>query len=185
MRYFRAMIPRPALAALLAASAVLLGACGPRDPDLLTFRQTGEGPDEFTVAPAKPLEDPPAQAALPPPTLGAGFNRADATPQADAIVALGGRENATTLDGVATGDAALLRHALRNGQDPAIRQTLAQEDAEFRRRNDGLILERLANSNLYFDSYRQQSLNQHAEMERLRARGVQTPGAPPEELFPD
>lgn len=171
--------------ACLAAAAVLITACAPRNPDLLTFRRSGEGPDEFTVAPAKPLEDPPAASALPAPTLGVGTNRADATPNDDAIVALGGRENATALDGIPTSDAALVRHAGRNGQTAGIRQTLAEEDLEFRRRNDGLILERLANSNLYFDAYQRQSLNQQREIERLRQRGIQTPGAPPAELFPE
>ncbi|MCR9087919.1 MAG: DUF3035 domain-containing protein [Rhodobacteraceae bacterium] len=179
------MTIRTNIFALLAIAAVAITACGPRNPDLLTFRRSGEGPDEFTVAPSKPLADPPAAGALPPPTLGVGINRADATPEADAIVALGGRQNATTLDGIPTSDAALIRHAGRNGQSTGIRQTLAQEDIEFRRRNDGLILERLANSNLYFDAYEQQSLNQQREIDRLRQRGIQTPGAPPAELFPE
>ncbi|MEM8956683.1 MAG: DUF3035 domain-containing protein [Pseudomonadota bacterium] len=179
------MTTRTNTLALLTAAAVVITACGPRDPDLLTFRRSGEGPDEFTVAPSKPLEDPPTAGALPPPTLGAGTNRADATPKDDAIVALGGREGSTTLNGVPASDAALIRHVARNGQSTGIRQTLAQEDIEFRRRNDGLILERLANSNLYFEAYEQQSLNQQREIDRLRQRGIQTPGAPPAALFPE
>lgn len=171
--------------AILAGTLVLLGACSPREPDLLTFRRTSEGPDEFTVAPSKPLETPPSQAALPPPTLGVGINRADANPEADAVVALGGRASATALDGNIGGDVALIRHTDRNGRDVTIRQTLAEEDLEYRRRNDGLVLERLANSNLYFDSYENQSLDQQTELDRLRGSGVPTPGAPPEELFPD
>ena len=176
---------RPKALALLAAAALLITACGPRDPDLLTFRRSGEGPDEFTVAPSSPLEDPPAASALPPPTLGVGSNRADPTPEADAIVAHGGSATATVLDGIPSSDAALIRHAGRNGRTEGIRQTLAAEDIEFRRRNDGLVLERLANNNLYFDAYERQSLDQQRELDRLLQRGIQTPGAPPEARFPE
>ena len=179
------MMIRTKTLALIAIAAVLITACGPRNPDLLTFRRSGEGPDEFTGEPSRPLDDPPSSAALPPPTLVACINRADANPEADAIVALGGRENATVLNGIPASDAALIRHAERNGRSSDIRQTLAQEDIEFRRRNDGLVLERLANSNLYFEAYEQQSLNQQREIDRLRQRGIQPPGAPPEALFPE
>jgi hypothetical protein len=178
------MVVKRSLCLTCAAVLVLSACAGSREPDLLTFRRSSEGPDEFTVAPARPLETPPA-AALPPPTLGVGTNRADATPEADAIVALGGRPQAATLDGIPGNDAALVRYAGRNGTDPVIRQTLAEEDLEFRRRNDGLILERMTNANIYFDSYAGQSLNQQRELDRLRQRGVATPGAPPEELFPE
>lgn len=179
------MMTRPSLPALIAATVLLLGACSSNDPDLLTFRRGGEGPNEFTVAPAKPLETPTSQASLPVPTLGAGTNRADATPKVDAVVALGGRASATALDGVPPSDAALIRHTGRNGRDGAIRQTLATEDLEFRRRNDGLALERLSNANIYFETYERQSLDQQREMNRIRQTGVQIPGAPPEEIFPN
>ena len=46
------MTTRTKTLALLTAAAVVITACGPRDPDLLTFRRSGEGPDEFTVAPS-------------------------------------------------------------------------------------------------------------------------------------
>lgn len=60
-----------------------------------------------------------------------------------------------------------------------IRGTLAAEDLEFRRKNDGRLLERVFNVNVYFDAYEPMSLDQHAELERWRAQGLLTPSAPP------
>jgi len=179
------MIMRQISLIAICAAGLALAGCGSSEPDLLTFQRTSEGPDEFTVAPARPLETPSSKNALPPPTLGLAPNRADATPEADAIVALGGNAKALVLDGAPVSDDALIRHTGRNGRDVTIRQTLAEEDLEFRRRNDGLFLERMTNANLYFDSYQNQSLQQQRELDRLRDRGVKTPGAPPEELFPE
>ncbi len=50
---------------------------------------------------------------------------------------------------------------------------------EYRRRNNGRVLERVFNVNVYFNAYRKQSLDQYAELERLRARGIRTVSAPP------
>ena len=60
-----------------------------------------------------------------------------------------------------------------------IRQVLAAEDLEYRRQNNGRILERLANVNVYYDAYRPISLDRYAELARLRRAGIRTPAAPP------
>ena len=49
-----------------------LSACAQGEPDLITFKQTQEGPDEFAILPTKPLEMPEDMASLPPPTPGGG-----------------------------------------------------------------------------------------------------------------
>lgn len=165
----------------VAVSAMLaLTACsGDRDPDLLNIRSQSRGPDEFAILPTKPLELPQNVAALPEPTPG-GANRTDPTPEADAIAALGGNPAAVGRTGIAPGDGALVAHAARHGTGAGIRQQLAAEDLEYRRRNDGRLLERLFNVNVYYRAYRPLSLDQYAELERWRARGVRTNGAPPD-----
>lgn len=156
-----------------------LTACGSSDeaPNLLNISQPrGAGPDEFAVLPTKPLVVPENLAALPEPTPG-GRNRTDPTPEADAIAALGGDASVLTR---ASGDRALLAHARRFGVDPDIRADLAAADREFRRRNDGRLLERLFNVNVYFRAYESMSLDQYRELERLRRSGVRTPSVPPD-----
>jgi hypothetical protein len=166
---------RATLALVLLAA---LAGCGGRDgePNLLNIKQPrSEGPDEFAVLPTKPLEMPQDMSALPPPTPG-GANLTDPTPQADASLALGG--NAGVL-GRPSGDRALIAYAGRNGIDPQIRENLAAADLEFRRRNDGRLLERLFNVNVYFDAYEEMELDQYRELERLRRAGIRTSAAPP------
>jgi hypothetical protein len=161
-----------ALAAMLA-----LGACsGDKTPNLMNLRSSTNGPDEFGILPPKALELPEDLVSLPEPTLG-GANRTDPTPNADAIVALGGSANAA--GGVPAGDGALVRYASRAGTAASIRETLAAEDLEYRRKNDGRLLERLFNVNVYFKAYRKQSLDQQAELRRWRKAGRRTPSAPP------
>lgn len=161
----------------------LLAGCGDGAPDLMNFAASNAGPDEFLVVPNKPLETPPDLAALPPP---GGVSRAEPDPRADAVAALGGSPAAIVPSGqVAAGDGALVNHASRYGRDPAIRAELAEDDLEFRRRNDGLFLERAFNRNIYYDSYARQQLDQQAELDRFRRAGVKTPAAPPPELRPE
>jgi hypothetical protein len=160
------------------AAALLLAACGGGDkaPNLMNVRAPGNGPDEFAILPPKPLEMPETLAALPPPTLG-GANRTDPTPKADAIIALGGNPNTSTT--VPAADGALLAYATRSGISADIRTTLATEDLAFRRDNNGRLLERLFNVNVYYRAYEDQSLDQHAELARWRRAGARTPSAPP------
>ena len=161
------------------ASLIVLTACGRGDPELMNLRQArGEGPDEFSVLPSKPLELPEDLAALPDPTPG-GANRTDPTPEADVAAALGGNVEVLTRGST---DGALLAYTTRFGVSPNIRSALAAEDLEYRRQNDGRILERLFNVNVYFKAYAPQSLDQYAELERLRRAGIRTSSVPPKPL---
>ncbi|MEF3047973.1 DUF3035 domain-containing protein [Pseudotabrizicola sp. L79] len=155
--------------------AVMLSACGGSDkaPQLMNIRSTTAGPDEFGILPPKPLEMPKDLAALPEPTPG-GVNLTDPTPEADAILALGG----TPGRGVGL-DAGIVGHASRFGVSSNIRATLASEDVQWRRDNNGRVLERLFNVNVYYRAYENMSLDQHAELFRWRKLGVRTPSAPP------
>ena len=160
---------------ILSALAILaLAACGSSDPKLFNLRKSDRTPDEFSILPTKPLEQPPSFSQLPPPTPG-GANRTDPRPEAEAVAALGGNPGGGT--GI---DGALAQAVGRYGVTPNIRGVLAAEDLEWRRANDGRLLERLFNVNVYYDAYRAQSLDQYRELERLRGFGVRTVAAPPE-----
>lgn len=168
---------------IITGALLVLAACGggESEPNLLNMsQQPGEGPDEFAILPAKPLEMPQDMAALPVPTPG-GTNLTDQTPMADAAVALGGRPEVLTR---ASTDGALIVYAGRHGVDPNIRADLAAADLEFRRQNDGRVLERLFNTNVYFRSYESMSLDQYAELERLRRAGIRTSSVPPDPSAP-
>lgn len=174
------MTSRSALLALFAP--LLLAACG-GEPNLMNFNST-RTPNEFLVVPAKPLQTPPNVDVLPPPNPGAA-NRADATPLADAVVALGGKASALKPDGSVPGsDGMIVNYASRYGRDIEIRDKLESEDLAYRQSNQGRLLERVFNVNRYFDSYDNQSLDQQQEIDRLRAAGVPTPSAPPAALKP-
>lgn len=156
-----------------------LAACGSGDaePNLLNIKQPrSEGPDEFAVLPTKPLQIPENIAALPAPTPG-GRNLADPTPEADVALALGGN---TEVLARRSGDGALIAYAGRHGVDPQIRSQLAAADLEYRRQNDGRLLERLFNVNVYFRAYEPMELDQYAELERLRRAGIRTSAVPPD-----
>lgn len=163
-------------AILAVTMAAALGACGSREPVLMNLASSTQGPDEFAIVPNKPLEAPESFTNLPPPTPGRG-NRVDPTPEADAILALGGRPGAAATTPAA--DAGIVASVSRYGVDPNIRTVLAREDLEFRRRKDGRLLERLFSVNVYFRAYSRQSLDKYAELERFRRLGVRTPAAPP------
>jgi hypothetical protein len=164
---------------LLGMCAMVLAGCSrDRDPDLMTFKASQDGPDEFSILPTKPLETPEDFASLPTPTPG-GSNLVDPTPDADAIVALGGRPELLNRP---SGDGALVSYAARFGVAPDIRASLAAADLEYRRNNKGRLLERLFNVNVYFRAYEEQHLDQHRELERFRAAGIATPAAPPEQV---
>jgi Protein of unknown function (DUF3035) len=160
------------------AAAVVLSACGNGNdtPSLFNLEQQGNGPDEFAILPPRPLQLPENLAELPAPTPG-GANLTDPTPNADAIVALGGNPGAA--GGIPAGDAALVAHAGRLGTTPGIRDRLASEDLEWRRDNQGRVLERLFNVNVYYRAYADQSLDQQRELAFWRSRGARTPSAPP------
>lgn len=165
---------------LLVSTALLLSACSrDKQPILMNTGSSDGTPDEFAILPNKPIEIPEDLKALPAPTPG-GANRVDPTPEADAIAALGGKPDRINQSGIPSSDGGLVNYTSRFGVSSGIRETLAAEDLDFRRDNNGRILERLFNVNVYFKAYRGQSLDQHAELLRWRSAGVRTPAAPPE-----
>jgi len=166
---------------ILTIGALAMG-CSRGEPRLLNLESSTQGPDEFAIIPNKPLAEPDSYTDLPTPTPG-GRNRVDATPNEDAIAALGGNPALVARGGgIPSNDVGLVGHASRYGRAGNIRQQLAREDLDFRRRKNGRVLERLFNVNVYFRAYRRQSLDKYAELERFRRLGVRTPAAPPESL---
>lgn len=164
---------RVTTSAVFGTALLALVACSSGPPQLMNPRNTESGPDEFAVLPTAPLEMPESFANLPEPTPGAQ-NRADPTPEADAIAALGGNPGRAA---GASGN--LVNYATRFGVGEDIRPVLAAEDEEFRRRNDGRVLERVFGLTVYYDAYEDESLDRYSELERLRRMGVRTPAAPP------
>jgi hypothetical protein len=163
--------------AIIAFAAMLvLSACASGDPELMNLTSGSEGPDEFGIVPPKPLSMPENLAQLPAPTPG-GANLTDRNPEAEAVAALGGKPGAT--NGIPSGDSALYAYAARNGVDSGIRTTLASEDLEWRRDNNGRVLERWFNVNVYYKAYDDQRLDQQSELARWRQAGVRTSSAPP------
>ena len=165
---------------------VVLTACGrlagdeEKPPKLMHIKSASRSPDEFTVLPTKPLQMPEDIVVLPEPTPG-GTNITDPTPAADAVAALGGNPKLLERTAVPAGNGGLVNYASRFGAASDIRSVLAAEDLAYRRDNDGRLLERLFNVTVYFRAYAPMSLDQYAELERWRAVGVRTVGAPPEE----
>lgn len=163
---------------MILVAALALSACAKGEPKLMQLRSTGTGPDEFAILPTKPIEMPKNFASLPPPTPG-GVNRTDQQPRAEAIAALGGRDRGVNSQ-VPASDGALVTAASRYGVTANIRETLAREDYEFRDKNRGRLLERLFGKTVYYQSYAPMSLDQYAELERLRRLGIRAPAAPPD-----
>ena len=159
----------------MASCAVLaLGACSA--PVMHAAAQDNE-PDEFGILPTKPLEMPDSLANLPTPKPG-GTNRVDPQPRADVARALGGNPARAAAGGGI--DGGIVNYAGRFGRTEGIRAQLAAEDLQYRRDNDGRLLERLFAVNVYHNAYQGMWLDKYAELERWRRAGVQTPSAPPE-----
>jgi hypothetical protein len=156
---------------------ILLTACAGGGDRLHRLDSGLVGPDDFSALPSLPIELPPSTA-LPPPTPG-GSNRTDRNPAGEAIAALGGSPSAAFAGGLPTSDQALLAFAGRNGTDPAIRQTLASEDAALRNRATLGGSFNLLGNDRYFPAYASQALDAYAELARLRSTGVRVPSAPP------
>ncbi|UWQ04445.1 DUF3035 domain-containing protein [Aliiroseovarius crassostreae] len=167
---------------ILGATLFAISACSSDDnPRLMNLKSTQSSPDEFAILPTKPLQEPPSYRDLPPPTPG-GSNLTDPTPIKDAVAALGGKPGLLDDTGIRRSETALVSYAGRKGVTGNIRKALAAEDLEWRRENDGRLLERLFDVNVYFRAYERMELDQHRELERLRRAGVWTPSAPPEFL---
>lgn len=166
---------------ILILTATGLAGCGgfERDITLRNIQSPGSGPDEFSILPGKPLEQPKNFSELPTPTPGAA-NLTDQNPKADGIAALGGRPDRLVPQGIPGSDSALVRHASRNGVDPNVRETLATQDEDFRRRKSRFTKLRIARQDLYNKVYKRETLNARREMNRYRrSTGVRTPSAPP------
>lgn len=169
---------------LMILCCLILGvaACGNRGEDfaLTRIKNTGEGPDEFSIVPNLPLQSPEEISTLPPPTPGSA-NRADKNPHADGIAALGGNPGALVATGISSADSALVSHAGRYGITPGIRQTLRVEDEQIRRRHGRVNILNIGPNDDYENAYRREWLDSHWEFQRLRRAGVRLPAAPPEE----
>ena len=163
-------------------SVLALTGCGlnKKTPDLLSFKNSATGPDEFAVLPGKPIQNPDNYTTLPTPTPG-GSNLTDPTPDVDAVNALGGRGSLLERNGKLGADGALVSHAARFGMASGIRQTLASEDLEYRRRHNGRLLERWFSVNIYARAYKSMALDRYLVQRRLRLAGVRTPAAPPKD----
>ena len=166
---------------LVLIASLGLSACSvgqERDISMRQLDKPGEGPDEFSILPSRPLEAPADYAALPAPTPGQ-TNLTDRNPVAEGITALGGKAASLTAAGVPASDSALVRHAARNGTSPDIRTTLAAEDEAFRSRKSRFTKIRLFKTDRYAQAYERQTLEPYNEWYRFRRTGVQTPAAPP------
>ena len=163
-------------AVIFLAAVVALSGCSNRG--LMDLRSNSEGPDEFMILPAKELEQPASYSALPEPTPG-GANRTDQNPNADAVIALGGSGAALNAQGTPASDSALVTQASRHGVEPDIRTTLAEADAQFRKRQARGTRIRLFPVDRYEQAYRRSALDPFAETERFRRAGFQTPSSPP------
>jgi len=164
-----------------AVVAVLVagGLSGCANKGLRDLRTNSAGPDEFLVMPVKPLSQPASYRDLPTPTPG-GTNLVDTNPRADAVVALGGRASALNPDGGIPGaDGALVTAASRYGVSSDIRLSLAESDAEFRKKKGRFANVKLFRVDRYNQAYRFEALSAYDEEWRFRNAGIATPTAPP------
>ena len=163
---------------ILMIAVLALGACSGSDtPRLMNAAAQNREPDEFGILPTKPLEMPDNLSQLPAPKPG-GTNRVDPQPRADVARALGGNPARAVSGGSV--DGGIVNYAARFGRADGIRDQLAAEDLQFRRDNDGRLLERLFAVNVYHKAYQGMWLDKYAELDRWRRAGAQTPSAPPE-----
>ncbi|MEP2919920.1 DUF3035 domain-containing protein [Sulfitobacter sp.] len=162
------------LALMFVLSAFTAGCA---DVGLRDLRSDSEGPDEFGIAPVASLQEPENYTELPTPTPG-GVNRADRSALSEGAAAFGGRLSDPNAP-IPAADGALVQYASRLGVSPGIRETLAQADAEFRRRRSRLTRIRIVPVDRYREVYSREALDPQAERERWRNVGARTPSAPP------
>lgn len=172
------MALRQSIFAVVGSAVMALGACSGSDqPILMHAASQDRAPDEFGILPTKPLEMPDSLSELPAPRPG-GSNRVDPQPRADVARALGGNPARAVASGQI--DGGIVNHASRFGRNDTIRAELAAEDLQFRRDNDGRLLERLFAVNVYHNAYSEMWLDKYSELERWRRAGARTPSAPPQ-----
>ncbi|MES0862277.1 DUF3035 domain-containing protein [Ruegeria sp. SCPT10] len=151
------------------------------NPGLRELTPPGDGPDEFSVLPVKPLTEPKDYAFLPAPTPG-GSNLTDPNPKADAVLALGGNPAATNPNGaIPASDSALVTASSRYGVPANTRQIVQAEDDEFRQRRGRWTGLRLFPVDRYQQVYERQALDPFAQTEAARRAGLETPSSPPDE----
>lgn len=143
---------------------------------LRDLRSTGDGPDDFIINPAKPLESPENYKALPSPTPGQA-NITDPTPLQDGIAAVGGRLGDPNAP-VPSRDGAVVTHASRFGVNAGIRTTLANEDAAFRKRRGRFTQIRIVPVDRYNQAYQKQALDPNRVERQYRRAGAATPSVP-------
>lgn len=169
----------PRLITLMLIAGVGLAGCSRPGDDvqLRKVKHKGNGPDEFSILPGKPLEEPENFNILPTPTPG-GANLTDQNPRGDGVAALGGNPGALVASGVSSADGALMSHAGRFGIPAGIRRTLRAEDMKIRRMHGRVNILNIGPSDDYANAYRRQWLDAETEFQRLRDRGVTVPSAP-------
>ena len=153
-----------------------LAACA--NTGLRDIRSTSAGPDEFIVSPVKPLEAPSSYTELPTPTPGQS-NLTDRSALNEGTLAVGGRVEAEGAS-VPARDGALVQNARRLGVQAGIRETLAAEDAKFRKRKQRFTQFRIVPVDRYNQAYKKHSLDARSEQNRWRRAGVATPTSPPQ-----
>lgn len=169
-------MPRSIIALTFAVAAA-----GCSDIGLRNLEPPGPGPDEFSVLPVKPLTQPQDYAFLPAPTPG-GANLTDPNPVADAVVALGGNSSALNPNtAVPSSDAALVTASSRYGVPSNTRQVVAQEDADYRKRQGRWTRLRLFPVDRYAQAYSRQAIDPYQQTEAFRRQGYETPSSPPDE----
>lgn len=169
-------MPRAIIALTLA-----IAVAGCSDIGLRHLEPPGQGPDEFSVMPVKPLTQPKDYAFLPAPTPG-GANLTDPNPKADAVAALGGNPGALNPNtGVPASDGALVTASSRYGVAANTRQVLAEEDAAFRKRQSRWTRLRLFKVDRYSQVYKRDAIDPYQQTDAFRRQGYETPSSPPDE----
>ena len=161
---------------LAITSAAVLAGCA--DTGLRDLKSDSSGPDEFQVQTGKPLQQPTGLTALPVPTPG-GANLVDQRPIDDANTALGGRAAGSPNGPIPGSDGAIVTYASRFGVAPDIRQSLAEEDAQFRKNRGRFTRIRIVPVDLYNKVYDGFALNPFEVADSFRRAGVKTPSSPP------
>lgn len=133
-------------------------------------------PDEFLIIARDPIEVP-ASFDLPRPNPGAP-SRVEVDPLADAHQALFQRPDPVRLANASTGEQVLLDGADAEGDNAAIRATLAEEDPDTGERQFGLTYLFGVRVPARLDDIEDQ-LDSIDEVEALRDQGFLTPAAPP------
>ncbi|MEM1004172.1 MAG: DUF3035 domain-containing protein [Pseudomonadota bacterium] len=166
-------------AILVLTFAVAIAGCN--NPGLRDLDPPGQGPDEFSVLPVKPLTQPQDYAFLPAPTPG-GTNLTDPNPKADAVVALGGNASALSPNtAIPSSDAALVTASSRYGVPANTREVVQADDDAFRKRRGRWTGLRLFPVDRYQQVYERQAIDPFAETEAARRAGIETPSSPPDE----